>query len=75
MKSWQSLEEHKVLRTYNEDYLCKIEFYKLADKTDPFHIQWYRKKGDSKVCGHNQLPLNYETDQTCSYCKEGYKGN
>ena len=36
----------KVLRTYNEDNVCKMEFYELADETDPFHIQWYRKDGD-----------------------------
>ena len=34
----------KVLRTYNEDNVCKMEFYELADETDPFHIQWYRKR-------------------------------
>ena len=28
---------------YNEDNVCKTEFYKLANETDPFHIQWYRK--------------------------------
>ena len=39
----RTLKVHKVLRTYNEDNVCKIEFYKLADETDPFHIQWYRK--------------------------------
>ena len=27
------------LGTYNEDNVCKMEFY---DETDPFHIQWYR---------------------------------
>ena len=64
----------KIPRTYNED-VCKMEFYELADETDPFHIQWYRKEGDPEVCGHNQLPLSYEIDQTCRYCKERYKGN
>ena len=47
----------------------------LADKTDPFHIQWYRKESDPEVCGQNQLPLSYETDQKCSCCKERYKEN
>ena len=41
----------------------------------PFQIQWYRQEGDPEVCGHNQLPLSYEIDQTCGYCKERYKGN
>ena len=44
----RTLKVHKVLRTYNEDNVCKIEFYKLADETDPFHIQWYRKEGDQE---------------------------
>ena len=34
-----------------------MAFYKFADKTDPFPIQWYRKDGELEVCGHNQLPL------------------
>ena len=71
----QTLKVHNVLRTYNEDNVCKIEFYELADETDPFHIQWYRKEGDPEVCGHNQLPLSCEIDQMCGYCKERYKGN
>ena len=65
----------KVLRTYNEDNVFKMEFYELADKTDSFHVQWYRKKGDPEVCGHDQLPLSYEIDQTYGYRKERYKGN
>ena len=69
------LKVHKFVRTYNEDNVYKIEFYKLADETNPFHIQWYRKEGNPGVCGYIQLPLNYETDQTCGYCKDRYKGN
>ena len=65
----------KVLRTYNEDNVCKMEFYELADETGLFHIQWYRKEADPEVCEHNQLPLSYETNQTCGYCKERYKEN
>ena len=34
-----ALKVHKVLRTYNEDNVCKMKFYELADKADPFHIQ------------------------------------
>ena len=71
----RTLKIHKVLKTYIEDNVCKMEFYELADETDPFHIQWYRKEGDPEVCGHNQLPLSCEIDQMCGYCKERYKGN
>ena len=65
----RTLKVHKVLRTYNENNVCKMEFYELADETDPFHIQWYRKESDPEVCGYNQLPLSYEIDQTYGYCK------
>ena len=71
----RTLKIHKVLKTYIEDNVCKMEFYELADETDPFHIQWYRKEGDPEVCEHHQLPLSCEIDQTCGYCKERYKGN
>ena len=69
------LKVHEVLRTYYEDNVYKMEFYELPDKADPFHIQWYRKEGDPEICGHSQLSLSYETDQTCGYCKERCKGN
>ena len=69
----RTLKIHKVLRTYNEDNVCKMKFYELADETDAFHIQWYHKEGNPEVYGHNQLPLSYEIDETCGYCKERYK--
>ena len=74
-KNPRTLKVHKVLRTYKEDNVCKMECYELGDKTDPFHIQWYSKEGDPEVCGCNQLSLSYEIDQTCGYCKERYTGN
>ena len=46
-----------------------MEFYELPDETDPFHIQWYHKEGDPEVCEYSQLPLIYEIDYTCGYCK------
>ena len=71
----KTLKVHKSLRSYIEDNVCKMEFYELTDETDPFHIQWYHKEGDPEVWRRNQLPLNYETDQTCGYCKERCKRN
>ena len=71
----RTLKVHKVLRTYNEGNVRKMEFYELADETDPFHIQWYCKEDDPEVRGHNQLLLSYEIDQMCGYCKERYKRN
>ena len=71
----KALKVHKVLRNYNEENVCKMEFYELAAETKPFHSQWYSKDGDPEVCEHNQLPLSHEIDQTYAYCKERYKGN
>ena len=71
----KKFKDHEVLWTYNEDNVCKMEFYKLTDETDSFHIQWYHKEGDLEVCRHSQLPLSYEIDQTYSYCKKRFKGN
>ena len=34
----RTLKIHKVFGTYNKDNVFKIEFYELADQTDPFHI-------------------------------------
>ena len=34
----RALKIHKVFGTYNKDNVFKIEFYELADQTDPFHI-------------------------------------
>ena len=48
----------------------KWSFTSLLTKQIRFH-----KEGDPEIFGHSQLPLSYEIDQTCGYCKEKYKGN
>ena len=50
-------------------------FYEFPDETNPFLIQWYCTECDPDICGLNQLPLSYEIDQTCGYCKRRYKEN
>ena len=32
----KTLKIHKVLRTFNENNVCKMEFYELVDETDTF---------------------------------------
>ena len=74
----RTLKFHKVLRTYKEDNICKMELYDLAVRltfNGTHSVRFTFKEGDLEVCGHNQLPLNYEIDQTCGYCKERQKGN
>ena len=35
-----TLKVHKVVRTYNEDNVCKMNFCELANEVNVFHIQW-----------------------------------
>ena len=35
-----TLKVHKVVRTYNEDNVCKMNFCELANEVNLFHIQW-----------------------------------
>ena len=67
-----TLKCHKIVRTFNEDNVCKLEFFKLASDQEPFYIQWYRKEGDPEVCGHDQLPLSFNIDTTCAQCRGQY---
>ena len=63
-----TLEVHKIARSFSTDGVCKLEFYKTAVDEQPFHIQYYKKVGDPDVCGHAELPLCYNPDQTCAEC-------
>ena len=68
-----TLQVHKVIRKFNEDNVCKLEFFYLASENEPFRIQWYRKDGDPEVCGHIILPLKYASNSNCPYCRAHYK--
>ena len=35
-----TLKVYKVVRTYNEDNVCKMNFCELANEVNLFHIQW-----------------------------------
>ena len=37
-------------------------------------IQFYRMDGDPKLCGYELLPLSFDTNQICAFCKDHYKG-
>ena len=69
----ETLSIHKLTRGFNEDDVCFIKFFKLANEVKPFHTQFYRKEGDPEVCGHEHLPLVFDVDQTCAFCKGKYE--
>lgn len=69
-----TLEVHKVRRIYS-DGVCKLEFYKIATDEIPFHEQWYRRKGDPEICGHPPLPLAFDQENVCAFCRRDYLGH
>ena len=63
-----TLEVHKIARSFSTAGVCKLEFFKTAVDEQPFHVQYYKKDRDPDVCGHAELPLCYNSDQTCAEC-------
>ena len=63
---------HKVTRSLNEDNVCFIDFFRVANDEDTFFTQFYRKDDNLEVCGHEILPLLFDVDQTCAFCKAKY---
>ena len=63
-----TLEAHKISRFFYTDGVYKLEFFKTAVDKQLFYVQYYKKDGDPDVCGHGELPLCYNHDQTCAEC-------
>ena len=61
-KILETLSIHKLVRGFNENAVCFIKFFKLANKDKPFYTQYYREEGHPEVCGHESLPLVYDVD-------------
>ena len=63
---------HKVTRSFNEDNICFMDFFRMANDDDPFLTQFYRKGDDPEICGHDNLPLLFDVDQTYAFCQAKY---
>ena len=63
-----TLEVHKIARSFSTAGVCKLEFFKTAVDEQPFLVQYYKKDRDPDVSGHAELPLCYNSDQTCAKC-------
>ena len=63
-----TLEVHKICRSFLVDGVCKMEFFYTAADEQLFHVQYYKKDGDPDVCGHVELPLSCNPDQTRAEC-------
>ena len=64
-----TLKVHKVVRKFNENGVCFLEFFQLSDQTIPTYTQFYRKNDDPAVCGH---PDKNVDANTCGYCTKEY---
>ena len=74
-KITETLSIHMLVRKFNKDSICSIQFFNLAADIEPLFTQFYRMDGDPEVCGHELLPLSFDTDQTCASCKGHYEDN
>ena len=67
-----TLEVHKIARSFSTAGVCKLEFFKTTVDEQPFHVQYYKKDGDPDACGHAELSLCDNPDQTCAECYSIY---
>ena len=67
-----TFEVHKIVCSFTNDGVCKLEFFRTAADSTPLHEQWYKKQGDAYICGHDELPLAFNPDQTCAHCHRIY---
>ena len=65
----ETLKVHKLERKCNQNGETYIDFFKMADDKEPFHVQWYRGE-NAVVCGHDKTS---DSDSQCPNCKEEYK--
>ena len=65
----ETLSIHKVTRRFNEDNVCFIDFFRVANDDDPFFTQFYRKDDDPEVYGHENLPSLFDVDETYAFSK------
>ena len=56
-KSNETLKIHKLERKVHPNGNTYINFYKIADDEEPFHVKWYGSE-DDEICGHERSSNN-----------------
>ena len=69
LKIPETLSIHKVVRGFNEHGICHFKFYFLSNNSEPFFTHYYRKENDAEDCDHELLPLLFDADETCTFCR------
>ena len=60
------------LQEFNDDYVRKLNFFKLPTDEKIFYQQRYRRPGDPGVWYHPILFLMHDPDNTCASCRKPY---
>ena len=63
-----------LVRNFNKDTICSIQFFNLTADLGPFFTRFYRMVSDPEDCGDEVLLLLFDISQTCAFCKGHYKG-
>ena len=72
-KSNETLKIHKLERKVHPNGNTYINFYKIADDEEPFHVKWYGSE-DDEICGHERSSNNENQCPKCNgFYKEGEK--
>ena len=72
-KSNETLKIHKLERKVHPTGNTYINFYKIADDEEPFHVKWYGSE-DDEICGHERSSNNENQCPKCNgFYKEGEK--
>ena len=65
LKIPETLQIHKIKRSYNLQGISLIEFFKLSNGKLPYHTHYYGKRTDLDVFSHHELNVD---ENTCRYC-------
>ena len=68
----ETLSIYKLTRIFNEDNICFIDFFHVANGDNSFFTQFYQKDNDPEVCGRGNVPLLFDVYQKCAFCKAKY---
>ena len=61
----ETLQIHKVKRSYNLQGIPLLEFSKLLNEELPYHTHYYSKPTNPDVCGDRESNVD---ENTCGYC-------
>ena len=65
-----TLDVHYVKRSFNTDTVCFLEFHRLSNNPEAFHVHYYLRS-NLLACDHNRS--SEVNDNECGFCKIYYE--